>query len=126
MKINNIDKFGCCVICHRNLVINKVIGGKVQGTWHPDKDDAYMKLNQGSLMPISICKPCKNNIDLTNPDTHTQIMEAVNNGWELEINYMKEHPEQFKDFTIDKEKSLRDMYSSLNITGYEHNHKVGV
>lgn len=124
MVIENIDKFGSCVYCHRNLVVNKVIGDKVQGTWHPDKDDAYMKLNQGSLMPIAICKPCKKNIDLTDSVVHTKIMEAVNNGWALEINYMKEHPEQFKDFTPEKEQALKDMYVQLSIVGYERNHKV--
>lgn len=126
MKIDNIDKFGNCCTCHRNLVINKVIGGEIQGTWHPDKDDVYMKLNQGSLMPIAICKPCKNSLDLTDSIVHTQIMEAVHNGWMLEIDYMKQNPDKFKDFTPEKEKSLKDMYSELSITGYEHNHKVGV
>lgn len=126
MKIDNIDKFGNCCVCHRNLVVNKVIGGKVESTWHPDKDDAYMKLNQGSLMPIAICKPCKHSVDMTDPLVHTQIMQAVNNGWALEIDHMKKHPEQFKDFTPEKEKALKDMYKGLSITGYEHNHKVGV
>lgn len=126
MIIENIDKFGTCVTCHRNLVINKVIGDEVQGTWHPDKDDAFMRLNQGSLMPIAICKPCKNKVDLTNSVVHAKIMEAVNNGWALEIDYMKKNPEQFNDFTPEKEQALKDMYASLSITGYEHNYKVGV
>jgi len=126
MKIDNIDKFGNCVVCHRNLIRNIVINGKVEGVWHPDKDEAYMKLNQGSLMPISICRPCKKSTDLNDPTVHNNIMEAVNNGWLLEIDHMKRNPDQFKDFTPEKEQALKDMYSKLSITGYEKNHKVGV
>jgi len=39
---------------------------------------------------------------------------------------MKEHPEKFKDFTPEKELSLKNMYAGLSIVGYERNHKVGV
>jgi hypothetical protein len=126
VKINDIDKFGHCVVCNKNLIRNVVINGKVEGTWHPNKDEAYMKLNQGSLMPVSICKPCKKSVDLTDPTVHANIMKAVHNGWLLEIDHMKRNPEQFKDFTPEKEESVRKMYAGLSIVGYEKNHKVGI
>lgn len=125
MKIDNIDKFGHCCLCHKNLIRNIVINGKVEGTWHPDKDEAYMKLNQGSLMPISLCRSCKESSDLRDSNVHISIMEAVNHGWMLEIDHMKRNPEQFKDFTTEKEESLKKLYSGLSIVGYEKNHKVG-
>ena len=122
MKIKNIDKFGHCVICHKNLIRNIVIGGKVVGTWHPHKDEAYMISNIGALIPISICKPCKKTVVLDDSNVHENIMEAIKNGWELEIDHMKKHPEMFSDFTLEKEQELRDMYAGLSIVGYAKNH----
>jgi len=85
-----------------------------------------MKLNNGALMPICICTSCKNESDLTSPDVQSNIMEAVKNGWDLEIFHMKTHPDQYPDFTPQKEEQLRNFYKGLSIVGYAKDHKVGV
>jgi hypothetical protein len=126
MKIKNIDKFGHCVVCHRNLVKNVVINGKQEGVFDGDKTEAYMKLNTGSLLPISICRQCLATTDLNDPKVHSQILEAVNNGWALEIDHMKRNPEKFPEFTAEKERTLKEFYANLHITGHEKHHKVGV
>jgi len=126
MKINDIDKFGNCVSCHRQLVRNVVVGGKVQGILDSDASDSFFRLNTGSILVVPICKSCKKNIKLSDPETHDKILAEVMNGWELEIHHMKRNPEHFKDFTPEKEKALRDMYSGLKIVKHERNHKVGV
>lgn len=124
-KINDIDKFGNCVFCHRHLVKNMVIGGKVEGVLDADASDSFFKLNTGSILVVPICKPCKKNVDLSNVDTQKSILEEVNNGWELEIHHMKNNPDKFKDFDSEKESKLRELYAGLNIVSHEENHKVG-
>ncbi len=115
MKIENIDKFGHCVVCHRNLIKNVVLNRKVEGVFDADKDEAHLKLNNGSVMPISICKPCKGSVDLNNAIIQNKIMDAVQNGWVLEMNHMDEHPEKFPDWNKEKRSKLENYYSNLNI-----------
>ena len=126
MKIENIDKFGHCVVCHRNLIKNVAINGKIEGVFDADKDEAYLKLNNGSLMPISICRPCKESTDLTNVTIHAQIMEAVQEGWKLEMHMMMNNPDRFPEWNKEKQDRLQKYYNNLRIIGYEKNHKVGV
>ena len=121
-KIHNIDKFGNCVVCHKNLIKNVVLNGKQEGVFDADKDEAYLKLNNGSLMPISICRPCKDSTDLTDPTVQTTIMEAVNNGWELEMDQMDRNPDKYPDWNSAKKQKLQEFYQGLSIVGYEANH----
>jgi hypothetical protein len=118
MKIENIDKFGHCVICHRNLIKNVVINGKVEGVFDSDKDEAFLKLNINSLMPICICKPCKASVDLTDTATHERIMEAVQEGWKLEMHMMRDNPDKFPDWTPEKHEKLQKHYDNLKIMEY--------
>lgn len=122
MKIENIDKFGHCVFCHRNLIKNVVVNGKVEGVFDADKDEAYMKLNNGSLMPICICKPCKNDVNLDNPIVQTKIMDAVQEGWKLEMHMMRDNPDKFPDWTPEKHEKLQKHYDILSIVGHNPNH----
>ena len=122
MKIKNIDKFGHCVVCHKNLIKNVAINGKIEGVFDADKDDAMLKLNNGSLLPISICRPCKESVNLDDPKVHKQIMEAVQEGWRLEIDHMDKHPDKFPEWTPNKREHLKKFYSGLHIT---HHHKGG-
>lgn len=73
MKIDDIDKFGNCVSCHRHLVENRIIGGKVTGVLHPDASDSFFRLNTGSILVVPICKPCKNGKDLNDPLVQSEI-----------------------------------------------------
>jgi hypothetical protein len=124
MQVKNIDKFGHCIVCHKYLLKNVAINGKIEEVFDANKDEAYMKLNNGSIMPISICKPCKESVNLDDPDIHKQLMEAVHEGWKLEIDLMKEDPEKY-GFTPEKEQVLRRYYKDLYITGHDRHHKAG-
>lgn len=125
-KIDNIDKFGNCVSCHKQLVKNMVIGGKVQGVVDPNYSHSYFKLNTGSILVAPICKACKVNMDLDNLEIQKNIWKEVNHGWQLEIDHMKDNPDKFRDFDSNKENDLRTLYAGLNIINHEANHKVGV
>jgi hypothetical protein len=82
-------------------------------------------LNTGSILVVPICKPCKAGKDLNDPVVQAEIWASVNEGWQLELDHMKAHPEKFKDHTPEKEEYIKKMYAGLSIVGYEENHKVG-
>src|ERR1700741_5625957 len=110
MEIKDIDKFGNCVSCHRNLVKNVVLNGKVEGVMDADADTSYFKLTNGSILVVPICKPCKATMNLDDPIVHDTIMKSVQEGWTLEMHMMKNNPDKFKDFNSEKEEKLKKLY----------------
>ena len=122
MKIDNIDKFGNCVFCHRNLIKNVILNGKIQGLLDPDADTSFFKLTNGSILVVPICKPCKRDVNLIDPIVQSHIMESVNNGWELEFHHMKANKDKFPDHTELKEQELKEYYNTCIIERYEPNH----
>lgn len=84
MNTDNIDRFGHCVVCHKNLIVKRVVDNQVVEMFLPIHDHTDFMLNNGSVMKVCICKPCKASAELSNPVVHSNIMEAVNKGWELE------------------------------------------
>ena len=86
MNIDNIDKFGFCVMCHKNLITKRIVDGQVIEMFMPIHDHTDFLLNNGSMMKVCICKPCKESNDLSDPIVHSNIMDAVYKGWELETN----------------------------------------
>lgn len=86
MNTDNIDKYGHCVVCHKHMIVEKVIDGRVQSVFLPEHDHTEFLLNNGSRMRVCICKPCKGSVDLTSDKMHDNIMEAVIKGWQLEVN----------------------------------------
>ena len=122
MKIDNIDKFGNCVCCHRHLVKNVILNGKVEGVLDGDADTSYFKLTNGSILVVPICKPCKKTMDLHLRVTQDTIMDSVQEGWTLELHHMRDNKDKFPEFTEDKKKQLIDYYASCVIQNYEPNH----
>lgn len=125
MKSYDLDKFGNCIYCHRQLVMNKVVGGQVETVLHPDASDSFFRLNTGSILVVPICKPCKSTVNLEDPDVHKKILEEVNHGWELEIHHMRSNKHKFPEFNEKKESDVRSLYSGLSIVSHEPHHKVG-
>lgn len=81
---DKIDRYGHCVFCGENLLTKRVVDGKVVDMFLPTYDHTFFLLNTGSQMQVTICKDCKNSINLNHPDAHKQIIESVIKGWELE------------------------------------------
>lgn len=120
MSTDNIDRFGHCVICHRNLITKRVVDGKVIDMFVPEHDHADFLLNNGSMMKVCCCKICKNTYDLTSDKVHEQVMEACQKGWELESK-MLVADEKIPDWTQEKaDKYLADM-SKLDIDSHAEN-----
>ena len=84
MSIDSIDRFGFCVVCHANLITKRVVDGKVIEMFLPIHGHTEFLLNNGSKMVVCMCKPCQEKTDLRDPVVQSNIMEAVQKGWELE------------------------------------------
>lgn len=94
---DNIDSFGHCVVCHKNLLTKKVVGDKVVDMFLPIYNETFFLLNTGSQMQVTICTPCKSSIDLSDDKIHNNIMEAVYKGWELETKLKVDSKEMKKE-----------------------------
>lgn len=112
-KAQNIDKFGHCILCHKCLLKNVVINGKQEALFDANKDEVWVQLNNGALMSISVCKPCKSQTDFNDDATKTQVLRSVQLGWQLEMDLMSLHPQKYPDFSSDKRLGLEAFYSSL-------------
>ena len=76
------DKYGHCIICSKNMLIEAVIGGKVEKRLTSDYDETEVLLNNGSRMRVCTCRDCKKKVT---PKTFKTIMQKVNNGWKMEV-----------------------------------------
>jgi hypothetical protein len=79
------DVYGHCCLCHTNLLLPRVVGGKEIMMFTPDFDQTEFVLNNKSRMVVCMCKPCKASVNLSDADVHAQIMESVIAGWDMEM-----------------------------------------
>ena len=98
------DRYGHCVVCHKNMIYEQVIGQKVTKRFSVDYSETEYLLDDGSKMRVAICKPCKEK--LTEADA-PMIMECVKSGWVEEVKTLPwaEH----------KKKAYLDRYSKREI-----------
>lgn len=75
------DVYGHCCLCHENLLVPRVVGGKEIMTFTPDFDQTEFIISNKSRMVVCMCKPCKSNVDLSNSDIQNNIMDSVKLGW---------------------------------------------
>jgi hypothetical protein len=87
------DKYGHCVKCHKNMLIEQAIDGKVQQRFTTDYSETEYLLDDGSKMRVAICVDCKRG--LTEKDI-PKIMECVKKGWEVEVKDLKHWSEEKK------------------------------
>lgn len=114
MNTDNIDKFGHCVVCHKNLLTKRVVDGKVIDMFLPFYDDTMFLLDNGSQMQVTICKHCKADKDLSDPKVHRDIMDAVMKGWELETKMLVADEKQ-PQWTEEHGKNYLETMGKLNI-----------
>lgn len=93
VKPANIDTFGHCVLCGKNMIIHQVINGKVQQRLGPDYVEEEYLLSDKSKMRVAMCRGCRDNLT---GDENTIIMEAVLNGWKNEVETYSHWPEERK------------------------------
>ncbi len=130
MNVDDIDKFGHCCVCHKNLMVKRVVDGKVADMFTPFYDETVFLLNNGSQMQVTICKTCKSANDLSDRKVHNNIMAAVMKGWELETDLLvkdesnpewtKEKGEQY----LDNMRKLSINCNSANLDKYTLQNKI--
>ena len=98
------DTFGHCTICHKNMLIEQVIDGKVEKRFTPEYVENEYLLSDGSKMRVAMCRDCKSNLTF---DKQEQIMNCVIKGWEVGIKDLS--------WTDEKKKAYMDRYSKLEI-----------
>lgn len=112
--MDNIDRYGHCVTCHKNLIIERAVDGKVIPMFTPEHDETEFLLTDGSKMRACICKPCKENVDLDSDKVKNYVMEAVINGWQLEVDSLVNDEKRF-DWNKERGELHMDKYSKLKI-----------
>lgn len=105
------DEYGHCCLCHRNMLIEQVIDGKIQKRFTPEYTEKSYKLDDGSLMRVALCLQCTSNIT---EEDNKKIMDCVVKGWDRETDKLVESP-LFPEWTPDKKKQHMDVYSKRNI-----------
>lgn len=113
-KTERIDKFGHCCACSEYLLIKRIVDGRVVDMFTPQYDQTIFLLNTGSQMQITICKKCKETLDLNDPVVHAEIMAAVMKGWELETAKMVED-EALPNYTEELRGKELENFSKLSI-----------
>ena len=91
----DFDCFGFCVLCHKNMLTEQVVDGRVIQRFIPEYTEEEFLLDNGSRMRVAMCKSCQ--INLSDKD-YNDIMQCVIKGWgkELENNtWSKERKEQY-------------------------------
>ena len=93
------DRFGHCVKCHKKMMIEAVIGGKIHRRFLPDYTNTLFLLDDGSRMKVAICKGCKNGLK---PEDYPYVMDCVLNGWKEEVKGLRHWSKERKENYIDK------------------------
>lgn len=114
MNTDNIDRFGHCVVCHKNLITKRIVDGQVIEMFLPIHGHTDFMLDNGSIMKVCICTPCKESTDLNDPTVHANIMEAVQKGWLLETKILVADP-TLPEWTQEKADSYLADMSKLSI-----------
>lgn len=108
------DSYGHCVKCHRNLLQEAVIDGKIQERLSPDYSETEYMIDDGSRMKVAICKKCK--VDLKDTKEEKQyIIDCVIEGWKKEINDTKWDKEK-KDKNIERYSKKKIVCKSEGLT----------
>ena len=100
------DKYGHCCLCHKDMLIDQVIDGRVQKRFTADYTEKEYLLDDGTKMRVALCIDCAETAD----DNTKKIMQSVVRGWEEEVN-------EFKHWDKEKKDNYLRRYSTLKIVG---------
>ena len=95
----DFDKFGHCVLCHKNMLIKQIVDGKEIERLTADYTEAEYMLDDGSKMRVAMCKDCKSKL---NEEDNIKIMKCVIRGWQEEVKNIKHWDEKRKSDYLDK------------------------
>jgi len=79
----DFDLFGHCIQCHKSMIIEEYIDGKMQQRLSGEYREAEYLLNTGSRMRVAMCVDCKEALEDTEEEMKN-IMDVVVKGWDIE------------------------------------------
>jgi hypothetical protein len=106
------DKFGNCCVCHRCMLIEAVIDGRVQQRFTPEYSETEYFLSNGSRMRVAICEKCKGDLSVNHEE---KIMECVKRGWEEETKGLPHWNEEKRNNYLKKQSSLEIVCNSERV-----------
>ena len=117
MKEDDLIK---CYLCHKPLLQEKVIEGKLQKVLHPERVITQFYLNNNSRMDVALCIPCKG-MDIDNPIVQNKIMKNVIDGWQSEQDILLSKgmiSKEDSDKCMEYHGSLKILFKSENMNDY--------
>lgn len=117
LNTDDIDKFGHCCKCHRNLIVRRVVDGKVQNTLAPEFGQTEFLMNNGSRLVVCMCKICQNTYDLSDKGIQKEIMEAVEKGWQLEHELMVKNGTITEEIAKEELEKRKDLLLEMHSEG---------
>ena len=115
------DKLVKCYLCHKSLLQERIVEGKVIKMFHPERTQTEFYLNNGSRMPVSVCLSCKD-LALDNPIIHKKIMGNVIEAWQEEQNILLKRGQITKeqaDISMAYHRSLAILFKSEHLDDYQ-------
>ncbi len=112
------DSYGHCCSCHKNMLIEQVVGGNVIKRFTADYDEVQYLLNDGSKMRVTICKQCK---ELDKHSDTSNIMECIIKGWQKEVDDLVAD-ENKPNWTQEKANEHMEWYGNLEIVSDTDKH----
>lgn len=111
-----VDRFGHCIKCGKNLIIERVINMVVKKVTTPDYDQVQFTLNDKSKMRVVMCKACK---AILKKKDYSTVMKSVIAGWRREVagleHWTKERKEKY--MKVYSKKKIKDKVKELKKVG---------
>lgn len=108
----DFDKYGHCAFCHRFLLIEKIIDGRVELVNHPDFSDEEFLINDGSRIRINICHKCKPGFGKKD---YKKLMASVIKGWATEVQYLSHWTDEQRSKYIKRYSKKEIIMKSTNV-----------
>jgi hypothetical protein len=107
----DFDKYGHCVVCHKNMIIKQIIDQKEKERFTSDYDETEYLLSDGSKMRVAICRNCKFELKEGHSD---KIMKTVHRGWVEEVKGIEGWDDKKRDAYLNKYSKLKIVCKSDN------------
>lgn len=118
---HNMDELIKCYLCHKPLLIEKVIEGRLQKVLHPERVITQFYLNNHSRMDVALCMSCKD-MNIDNPIIQDRIMKNIIDGWQKEQDELLAQgriTKAYSDNTMAYHKELNILFKSEDMDDYK-------
>jgi hypothetical protein len=89
------DKLGFCAFCHVDIAEYPEVNGVKHLKWKPTRRECLFKLSNESVLHVSLCAECDENLDRRQ---FMGLMDSIVAGWEEELKVSKMSDEQKTEY----------------------------